>query len=463
MKLVFASLLLLCFFAACLASNGTTGGGGIDVHPMMPQPRMRQEEEVLDCMQGTATLRPGDSYTIRSKNYPNANYPDSVTCYYDIELPANVKMHFYCPAFSLYVEDDAGDCQDIEDGDGDFLHLYQPSDEEDRVNRKFCGKDLNEMEATVEPMDTWRHLYIDFFTDTRHTERGFECHVMAEPKMTPAPPPTVETTTLTPPPPATPEVPPVPGKCTCGIRNTAGNGGNRIIGGQATEVNEYPWQVALVRGDFPNCGGTIINERYVLTAAHCLRGGVPDTVRAGNYLMWEQDPDEKNVKVKRAVKHPRWNPQNIDYDMALLELEEDLDLDGSEAYGAACLPSNPDETYAGEQAVVTGWGDRGVGQGPTEFLMEAQVTVTPPDDCGNYPKRHITESMICAAAPDKDSCQGDSGGPLVVRKHGRYYLAGVVSWGWGCANPGLPGVYARVTEGLQWIKDITADVETCSP
>jgi len=75
----------------------------------------------------------------------------------------------------------------------------------------------------------------------------------------------------------------------------------------------------------------------------------------------------------------------------------------------------------------------------------------------------ITDAMLCAAAPSKDSCQGDSGGPLVKARTGNnnYALAGVVSWGRGCAQPGFPGVYARVTSVLGWITNNTADATDC--
>ena len=128
----------------------------------------------------------------------------------------------------------------------------------------------------------------------------------------------------------------------------------------------------------------------------------------------------------------------------------------------------PTADFLGAKAVVAGWGALAPHPNTTTIkqpykLQDITVTVIPNDECGDYPKGEITDKMLCAHSPGKDACQGDSGGPLVTEVNGRYTLIGVVSWGYGCALPEYPGVYARVTSVLDWIKDVTHGIEMCHP
>ena len=120
-----------------------------------------------------------------------------------------------------------------------------------------------------------------------------------------------------------------------------------------------------------------------------------------------------------------------------------------------CLPS-PTQDYDNVSAVVTGWGDTLNSSNPSPaILQKVTVRTQSNEQCRGekYGRRAISENMICAAAPGKDSCQGDSGGPLaVLGQDTSYSQIGVVSWGDGCAKPGYPGVYTRVTSLLGWIQ-----------
>jgi len=140
----------------------------------------------------------------------------------------------------------------------------------------------------------------------------------------------------------------------------------------------------------------------------------------------------------------------------------------------ACLPADLDVTYAGLLATVTGWGitswegwEEGNPQEP-DVLQEVNVTVTTNTECNNAWKKanlDITANMICATNDGKSSCKGDSGGPLIVPENGRQTVIGVVSFGWpGCAVEGLPAIYARVTEKMDWILEHTAGTfsSTCA-
>ncbi|CAL4072470.1 unnamed protein product, partial [Meganyctiphanes norvegica] len=246
---------------------------------------------------------------------------------------------------------------------------------------------------------------------------------------------------------------------------------SRIVGGSETDVNEYPWQVALVnKGDtFVFCGGTLINDRYVLTAAHCTDGRKyrNTQVLLGNHLQNKKDTAEKRVNVKWIIDHPNYNTRNMDKDFALLELDEVLDLAAlAPEIVPACLPEaiTAEDKYNDVDAVVSGWGAlRSNGKSPNA-LQEVVVRTMTIDACNNkYGRGEIQPSMLCAANPGKDSCQGDSGGPLVTDEGGYFSVIGVVSWGYGCADKKYPGVYARVTSELSWIKSNSKTGGTCLP
>jgi len=147
-----------------------------------------------------------------------------------------------------------------------------------------------------------------------------------------------------------------------------------------------------------------------------------------------------------------------DGDFSILTLSKPVTF--SSSVRPVCLPSDTTKTYAGELATVTGWGTLSSGGSQPDVLMEVDVTVTTNDFCKGVYGSDINDLHICAMDAGKDSCQGDSGGPLIVQENGRWTLVGVVSFGSGCARPGVPGVYARVTQRFDWIKDNTAGTFT---
>jgi len=260
--------------------------------------------------------------------------------------------------------------------------------------------------------------------------------------------------------------------CQCGLKggstNTIGN--SRIVGGQETELHEYPWQVGLVfRNEHdPWCGGTLISSTHVLTAAHCTEGKAASWIRV---LLGEHnitDSDFNRVDVAEIIEHPNYNFPDNDY--AILRLANPVAF--TNKVSPACLPADLDVTYAGLLATVTGWGitswegwEEGNPQEP-DVLQEVNVTVTTNTECNNAWKGGITANMICATDYGKSSCKGDSGGPLIVPENGRQTVIGVVSFGYpGCAVEGKPSGYARVTEKMDWILAKTAGTfsSTCAP
>merc|ERR1712218_453937 len=231
---------------------------------------------------------------------------------------------------------------------------------------------------------------------------------------------------------------------------------------QETEAHEYPWQVGLVsrNGRSPWCGGTLISSTHVLTAAHCTQSDASSIrVILGEHNI--ADSDFNRVDVAEIINHPNYNPQTTDNDYAILRLANPVTF--TNEVSPACLPADLSNTFAGVLATVTGWGTLSSGGSQPTVLQEVDVTVTTNTECNNA-YGSITANMVCAADSGKDSCQGDSGGPMIAPENGRQALIGVVSWGRGCAFEGFPGVYARVTEKMDWILANTAGTfsSTCA-
>ncbi|KAG7309979.1 hypothetical protein JYU34_004502 [Plutella xylostella] len=241
--------------------------------------------------------------------------------------------------------------------------------------------------------------------------------------------------------------------CRCGERNEA----SRIVGGQETGVNEFPWVVRLSYLDKFYCGGMLVNDRYVLTAAHCVKGLMWFMIRVtlGEHGRCNETVRPETRFVVRVVSH-NFSYHTFKNDIALLELNERVNI--SETVKPVCLPHNDENSYAGATGIAAGWGSINENKNHSCVLQDVEVPLLSNQDCRNtkYDKEMISDDMICAGYPDKgkkDTCQGDSGGPLTVeRGDKRYELVGVVSWGIGCGRVGYPGVYTRVTKYLYWIR-----------
>lgn len=240
-----------------------------------------------------------------------------------------------------------------------------------------------------------------------------------------------------------------------------------IVGGAPADPGEWPWQVALVDGAATDlfadqfCGGSLIAKDWVVTAAHCVDGLTISEVDvvAGIYDLQTPAAGYQRRNVKKIIIHPNWNAANNNSDIALLRLSSAVSLGGSGATKTQTieLVDSTIGDLAGVDSWVTGWGNtESVPLWPTQ-LYEVEVPIITNSICNNVSHYNggITSNMLCAGfdAGGKDSCQGDSGGPLVVMDvNGQYRLAGIVSWGDGCADPMLPGVYTRVSNFTAWVK-----------
>lgn len=248
----------------------------------------------------------------------------------------------------------------------------------------------------------------------------------------------------------------------------------RIIGGQQASPGEWPWQVALINaGGDPYwdqfCGGSLIDARWVLTAAHCVNTSSPGSVQvlAGIHDLANPEAGYQRINVSEIVVHPQYNSSTHDRDVALLRLSTNAVLGptaGGELVATVPLVAANAGSLAGQQSAISGWGYTGATY-PSR-LMEASVPIVTTSNCNdaNSYNGSITGNMLCAGYADGgvDSCYGDSGGPLVVDGPS-WKLAGITSWGYGCAQPNYYGVYTRVSVFVGWIEDTTGGSTATDP
>ncbi|XP_054718540.1 trypsin-1-like [Uloborus diversus] len=246
---------------------------------------------------------------------------------------------------------------------------------------------------------------------------------------------------------------------------------SKIIGGENAKKGEFPFLVSLRGPEEPRavemlhkCGAVLLNDRWVMTAAHCVF-----EYRRKKHLallrvrLLEHDlssgTDHKDFKVEMLVTHPLYQqPHQMSNDIALLRLEA---MAGQEAW-PVCLP-RPDENITGLNATVAGWG-QSFKEGTyfrKDILQKVVVPVLSNGDCVQMygEAGHIfplEENQVCAGYREggRDSCQGDSGGPLFVSDdRGQITVIGLVSAGIKCGSPLLPGIYTRVQSHLEWIAE----------
>lgn len=232
-----------------------------------------------------------------------------------------------------------------------------------------------------------------------------------------------------------------------------------IVGGTNTTIGANPWQVSLqTSSGFHFCGGSVINESWILTAQHCVNDGgsisTPGRVVAGSTTISGSSNGQIRT-VAEVIPYPGYVDASKGKDVALLRLSSPLDLSGAnvKAIGlVTAADASAGYTDPGDVSRVTGWGTLSSGGSSPDTLQTVDVNIVSNSSAqSSYPSETITADQLAAAAPGKDSCQGDSGGPLTVLKGSTRVLAGVVSWGYGCADSRYPGMYARVSSFESWI------------
>ncbi|XP_041032788.1 trypsin-like [Carcharodon carcharias] len=222
---------------------------------------------------------------------------------------------------------------------------------------------------------------------------------------------------------------------------------DKIVGGYECAKHSVPWIVSLNVG-WHMCGGSLIHPEWVVSAGHCYQSHIQ--VRLGEHDIMADEGTEQFIESARVIRHPGYSYYTLDNDIMLIKLSKPAALNSN--VGTIALPSSC--AFTGEYCLISGWGNTMSNAVSGEQLQCLYAPVLSNADCeGSYPGM-ITKSMMCVGYLDggKDACQGDSGGPVVCNG----VLQGIVSWGYGCAERGYPGVYTKVCNYVSWIQDTIA-------
>ncbi|KAJ8925740.1 hypothetical protein NQ315_009588 [Exocentrus adspersus] len=257
---------------------------------------------------------------------------------------------------------------------------------------------------------------------------------------------------------------------------------DKIINGQNAGLSEFPWMALLSyntnRGPEFKCGGSVINDKWILTAAHCVTNlkqpllGVrvgEHNIRTNVDCEIQQNGNEKcaspvqDLAVEKIVPHPDFSLSIISNDIALVKVSR-MNLN-VENVRPVCLPVDNARDAKFSSVIVTGWGVTESGRS-SNLLQKVTLPVVATEECQSVynteAKVRISHRQICAGGKNnKDSCPGDSGGPMHVgsflNDETRYVQQGIVSFGHReCGRQGFPGVYTRVAFYMDWILDTIA-------
>ncbi|XP_029282971.1 coagulation factor X [Cottoperca gobio] len=234
-------------------------------------------------------------------------------------------------------------------------------------------------------------------------------------------------------------------------------GMTRIVNGEDCPPGECPWQALLLdNDDIGFCGGTILNEYVILTAAHCMNYSLYIYVKLGEFDVLVNHGNEATHQVETIITHNNYKSDTYHNDIALIKLATPIKF--SRFILPACLPVQDfAEKVLMRQpyGMVSGFGRLGEGKQPSTILQRLTMPFVDRFTCIESTQLRISTRMFCAGYDTiaKDACQGDSGGPHVTSYRNTFFITGIVSWGEGCAKAGKYGVYTQVSKYIRWIHE----------
>ncbi|XP_062383230.1 coagulation factor X [Sardina pilchardus] len=241
-------------------------------------------------------------------------------------------------------------------------------------------------------------------------------------------------------------------------------GSTRVVGGEDCPPGECPWQALLMNEEgLGFCGGTILNEYFILSAAHCMNQSKATTIVLGEFNINKEEGREAKHEVELYVTHMNYIPATYHNDIALIKLKTPIKF--NKYILPACLPERDFAERVlmnQKEGMMSGFGRLGERSAQTTLLQRLTVPFVDRASCIESSSFKVSKHMFCAGYLEagRDACQGDSGGPHVTRYKDTWFVTGVVSWGEGCARDGKYGVYTQVSKYIRWLNQLMNHIMT---
>ncbi|XP_074141109.1 chymotrypsinogen B-like [Sminthopsis crassicaudata] len=225
----------------------------------------------------------------------------------------------------------------------------------------------------------------------------------------------------------------------------------KMTKGEDVIPGSWPWQVTLQRRGAHFCGGSIINNKWVVTAAHC-KVKRTDRVVAGRHNMRSHRENIQVLKIAQVFRNKNFDMVGLSNDITLLKLATPAHYQDN--VSPVCLPSVSDDFPEGTTCITTGWGkNKQDARRRLNILQQAALPLLSNTKCKTFWGNIIKDSMICAGANGISPCMGDSSGPLICKKKGTWTLVGIASWGNFSFSTNSPFAFTRVTKFIPFIKE----------